>query len=253
MKRCVWRLLLVAAIIGLSILPAALVDGAFLPPRQAQQAGHYAMQATGGFSYVPISGDIPLNFTATYVNAQEVALTWSLNPDWDSVEIRFAYGRYPGAPTEGFLVYAGSGTSCSDTGLDLNRTIADAYYSAWSVDLLGNYSPAYAAAMVVNPAMDEMATALASGAAGMQTSVDAFTAMFSALGVVIVELVVLVVLMSLALWKKSAELYIISGIVAVFLAIQWIRPGTSWFYIGIISLFISLIMFLRGAFELKKR
>jgi len=208
MKRCACRIL---AALGITIL---LV--------MSWTAGLYA------------AGNPPTDFTATYVNDQEVALSWSLNQGAESVEIRFAYGRQPTQPAEGFLVYSGNGTSFSDTGLDMNRTIADVFYSAWSKDAEGNYSTSYAAVIVENTAMTELATALSG-------SIDSFTKSFSAsfttfisFASVVIAIIIVSALVALAYTKKNPILYTLASLVLLLFSFQWMA-NDNWFYIGLVT------------------
>jgi len=86
------------------------------------------------------------DFTAT-PGDEKIDLTWS-NPtddDFEKVKIQFSTGGYPPDRNDGTNVYEGTGESKSHTGL-VNGTRY--YYSAFSVDDVGNWSgPAHASAV----------------------------------------------------------------------------------------------------------
>jgi hypothetical protein len=78
------------------------------------------------------------SLTATPGNGQ-VSLSW-VNPadaDFAGVKVLRKTGNYPSSPTDGTVVYSGTGTSTTDTGL-ANGT--PYYYKAFSYDLLTNYA-----------------------------------------------------------------------------------------------------------------
>ena len=83
------------------------------------------------------------SFTATAGDTQN-SLSW-VNPggDFAGTMIRFSTAGYPGSPTGGTLLYNGTGTSTTHTGLTNGVTY---YYSAFAYDEVPNYSSAAPAA-----------------------------------------------------------------------------------------------------------
>lgn len=184
-----------------------------------------------------ISGDAPTDFTATYVNDQEVDLSWVLNPTWGDVMIRFAYGRQPTQPTEGFLVYQGSLTTFTDTSLDLNRNIADAYYSAFSMKPDLTLSTDYAMAEVENPAMTEIATSIN----GFTTSITEYLGM----GFLFVLALALV---ALAVTKKNPIYYVFASLFLMYLSLKWLAVP-KWFDLGLAAFAIAFVIIMAGLYE----
>jgi hypothetical protein len=74
----------------------------------------------------------PGGLTLTYITDYEVGITWIKGADAENTMIRAAIGRYPEGIDDGWLVYYGDGTNCSDTGVSLDETAVPTYYRAWS-------------------------------------------------------------------------------------------------------------------------
>lgn len=85
----------------------------------------------------------PGNFTVTYVNDHQVDISWTNPIGGNNTMVRGAVGRYPTSMTDGYLVYLGNGTSCSDTGVSLDETAALVYYIAWTQNNAGVWSALY--------------------------------------------------------------------------------------------------------------
>lgn len=86
-------------------------------------------KVTGGIS----------NFTVTYVNDTQLDLSWILTGDAVNIMIRAKYSEYPDdisnpatTPSDGYLVYYGSGSSVSDTSMNLDEHAGVLYYKAWA-------------------------------------------------------------------------------------------------------------------------
>ncbi len=97
----------------------------------------FAAQVT--VTYQPAVTTGILNFTIIYVSDNRIDITWNLSPILSNIMIRGKYGAYPAditsnitAPSDGYLVYYGSGNSTSDTGVSFEETAAPIYYRAWS-------------------------------------------------------------------------------------------------------------------------
>jgi hypothetical protein len=90
-----------------------------------------------GITAIPhISGGI-INFIITYVSATQLDLSWGYSGATKAM-IRGSYNSYPAdvvdedtAPTEGFLVYYGDGTSTSDTSMNFEENTGTLYYSVY--------------------------------------------------------------------------------------------------------------------------
>ena len=81
------------------------------------------------------------SFTATG-GSQQVSLSWT-NPttaDWAGTMIRCNTTGYPTSPTDGALVYSGTSTSCTHTGLTQGGITY--YYSTYAYDEVPNYASA---------------------------------------------------------------------------------------------------------------
>ena len=78
------------------------------------------------------------SFTVTYVSDTEMDLNWTYDATVANVMVRAKYGQYPAnppnsatAPSDGYLVYNGSGLSAVDTSMDMNQNAGTLYYSIW--------------------------------------------------------------------------------------------------------------------------
>lgn len=78
-------------------------------------------------------------FTITYVSDTRLDLNWGLGVDAAHIMIRAKYGSYPAdipnentTPSDGYLVYYGSGTSVSDTSMNFDENAGLLYYKAWA-------------------------------------------------------------------------------------------------------------------------
>jgi len=79
------------------------------------------------------------SFTVTYVSDTEMDLAWTNDATVANVMVRAKYGQYPAnipdqntQPSDGYLVYYGSGLSAVDTSMDMNQNAATLYYTAWA-------------------------------------------------------------------------------------------------------------------------
>lgn len=85
-----------------------------------------------------ITGGIT-DFIITYVSDTQLDLSWTLIGDAVKIMIRGKYGAYPAdipnentTPTDGYLVYYGSGSSVSDTTMNFDENAGILYYKAWA-------------------------------------------------------------------------------------------------------------------------
>ncbi|MDD3630391.1 MAG: C25 family cysteine peptidase, partial [Bacteroidales bacterium] len=110
------------------------------------------------YNYIPYIGDIlvagsstnPLNFTATAISQSQIDLSWSLNSSNDPVLLVYNTTDIFGTPTDGTnysvgqtisgggtVIYNGSNTTYSHTGLNSNTTY---YYKIFSIMTGNTYS-----------------------------------------------------------------------------------------------------------------
>jgi hypothetical protein len=84
----------------------------------------------------------PNNFEALATSSSKINLNWYKGTDADTTYIRYKKGSYPLDRNDGSLLYYGTGTSTSDSGLIPSTTY---YYSAWSWSEQGQaWSESYA-------------------------------------------------------------------------------------------------------------
>lgn len=83
------------------------------------------------------SGGI-LNFSITYISNTQLDFSWLFGVDAVNIMIRGKYGSYPDdipdedtTPSDGYLVYYGDSTSCSDTSMNFDENPGPIYYKAW--------------------------------------------------------------------------------------------------------------------------
>lgn len=139
----------------------------------------------------------PGNFTLTYISDHEIGISWVKGEDAENTLIRASYGRAPQSRLEGYLVYYGAGTYCSDTGVSLDETIVPVIYRAWSQRADGIWAEDYAEGNIGGESM-----------------------------ALIAQYVFIIGLAGLAMWQKHIILYIgaFIGILLVGLDIA----QTSW-------------------------
>jgi len=70
----------------------------------------------------------PSNLVATPVNTTAISLSWDADTNYRSVLVRKTTG-YPTSPTDGVIVYNGTGASYVDTGLSISTHY---YYAVWT-------------------------------------------------------------------------------------------------------------------------
>ena len=78
-------------------------------------------------------------FTITYISDTQLDLDWNNGSAVSQVMVRAKYGEYPAdipdedtAPSDGYQVYYGAGTSASDTSMDFDENPGKLYYRAWA-------------------------------------------------------------------------------------------------------------------------
>lgn len=79
------------------------------------------------------------NFVITYTSDTQLDLSWTLYGDAVNIMVRGKYGSYPAdipndttTPSDGYLVYYGSGSLVSDTSMNFDQNPGLLYYKAWA-------------------------------------------------------------------------------------------------------------------------
>ncbi|RKY93402.1 MAG: hypothetical protein DRQ06_06785, partial [Candidatus Hydrothermota bacterium] len=85
----------------------------------------------------------PSNFKATSINTTTISLSWTKGDGAETTVIVRKTGSYPTSISDGVVVYNGTGTSYTDSGLSAGTGY---YYRAWSY-ANGEYSSSYDSAM----------------------------------------------------------------------------------------------------------
>lgn len=168
-------------------------------PVQAGSSDTVVITATGWVC------EAPGGFTVTYVNDYEVGLSWAKGEDAINTMVRAAYGRMPESRTDGYLVYYGEESYCSDTAVNLDETMANIYYRAWAQNDAGTWGEGSASGLLENMAVQQIA------------------------GVIFI-----ISITALALWRKGIMLYIAGNLVCFFFSARWFtlswQTGTGWEY-----------------------
>ena len=123
-------LLVISAVIMVVMMPVAVL------------AGNTATMVNAPAYSVGIT-----SFTVTYVSDTEMDLNWTYDATVSNVMVRAKYGSYPAnppnsstAPSDGYLVYYGSGLSAVDTSMNLNNNPDTLYYSIWGQKADGSWN-----------------------------------------------------------------------------------------------------------------
>jgi hypothetical protein len=79
-----------------------------------------------------------LTFTVTYISETQLNLEWTTDDSVASVMVRAKYGEdldeipdEDTEPSDGYLVYEGADSSCSDTSMDFDQNAGPLYYKIW--------------------------------------------------------------------------------------------------------------------------
>lgn len=130
---------IIALLVILLLLPA--------PVAYADDAEEVVVIAVG---WVPNPG-VPTNLTLTYISDYEIGISWTKGATANNTMIRAKYGSPPDAPappgnepTDGYLVYYGTGNTTSDTAVNFDEYMGRVYYRAWSEDNEGDWSANFA-------------------------------------------------------------------------------------------------------------
>lgn len=87
----------------------------------------------------PVSSSGIFGLTATQLTDTSIKLDWTVGGSVNATMIRASYNRYPNnissaneTPSDGYLVYYGSNTTCTDASLDFDQNPGPIYYRAWA-------------------------------------------------------------------------------------------------------------------------
>ena len=112
-----------------SLIAALIVSGT---PVLAAEVQDITVTAT------PLITSGILNFTITYVSDTRLDFDWAYSSGVNKIMIRGKYGGYPNdipdentTPSDGYLIYYGSGTSTSDTSVNFDESTGALYVKAW--------------------------------------------------------------------------------------------------------------------------
>ena len=194
-KKCKWLLIppvfiLVAAIV-LSLYPFMTVNASS------------SFLSIGISTVDAIAKQPPQDFTAVVVANDRIDCTWTRPATIANVMVRAKYGTAPADITDGYLVYYGALEQASDISVDMDQTINQLVYRAWSEDaVLGWSTPAEA--IVESVAMNQL-----------------------------VILLILALFKGFAYWHRERWLYVLAGFAS--LAIGFTYVDTN-FAIGILFL-----------------
>ena len=117
-----------------SLLAIVVIIAFLLVPLPVQASSAVITVTATGYIVSP-----PAGFTVYYISDYEVGLTWTKGADAENTLIRAAVGRLPEDREDGYLVYYGTGTDVTDTGVSLDETAATIYYRAWSQTASGTW------------------------------------------------------------------------------------------------------------------
>jgi len=132
----------------LRLLSLALILGCLLTP--------VAVQAANPVVTINISAWVvgaPSGLTITYVSDYQLDLTWVKGEAALNTMVRASYGSMPTSRTDGYEVYYGEGTSCSDTGVNFEESAATVYYRLFSQNAAGAWEDEGISGFMENPAM----------------------------------------------------------------------------------------------------
>lgn len=93
-----------------------------------------ALMPSGSVKALPSS-----NLTISYVSDYEVYLNWTKGSGVVNTMVRGAYGRSPTDRNDGFQIYYGAATNCTNWVSNIG-TLGVIYYRLWTEDALGNWS-----------------------------------------------------------------------------------------------------------------
>lgn len=206
------------AVLAMTLAALAVAFG-LAGPAAADTAGNVTITATTCIT------SAPRNFTVTYINDHVLELSWTKAAQADNTLIRRGFHHAPGARDEGYLVYYGNGTSCTDTGIDLNDP-GTVFYSVWGEDMYGNWSSRPAHYYMESPGMQEIAT----GITGMGDLVA------------LLSYFVLPLLCAVAYQWRGSIIFAVPGALAACLALPYLADY-GWHFAAPVLVLALFIMF----------
>ena len=188
----------------------------------------------------------PTGFTVTRITDTQVQVSWTPDPGSANTTIRVKYDAIPESAEDGYLLYCGTGSNVTDTYLNLDVMWSKQYYVAASVSPEGYYSE-YIYEYVENPNVEEIADSIDSLS-------DVFGLISSAIGSIgihmIFEILLVLGLLFIAIRTGDLFLYIVSGIITMFISISWVQsyPNLSipMFCLGGYFIFKAIILSFEG-------
>ena len=93
------------------------------------------LAATSAGVNVTVTADVfpsPINFTAVYVNDNQVDISWANPIGSVNVMVRARYGSVPVDRTDGYEVYYGALEVADDTSMEFDECAGKIYYRAWA-------------------------------------------------------------------------------------------------------------------------
>ena len=202
----------------------------------------------------------PLSVTALTATASgnNLVLSWTKGTlSTDTVIVRGEL-QTPASLTDGITVY--SGTASTFTDLGANTDVTPYYYAIWAKSTFDNgafYSDTAASVTAGGEGLETLATAVADGISGLSTQVSSISTIWTALTTswvfLAIELSFMLALVVISYWKRTIELYVLAGLIAILFGFQWLIPATDTFYIGIACTVLGLTTITRGVFAYRGR
>ena len=81
----------------------------------------------------------PGGLTITYIDNNTLRIDWVKGVDAENTMVRAKYGSAPIGITDGYQVYYGTGVTVNDTSVDVDNTINELYYTAFSQNIDGDW------------------------------------------------------------------------------------------------------------------
>lgn len=171
----------------------------------------------------------PVNLTITQIAPSTVTITWTLGLYSTNTTIRMKDNSAPASLADGYEVYSGNSTSTNVTGMSIG--MINYNISGWGLNNLG-YSTEYSTTSIGGEGMTDIATQLSN--------------LVSALGDItwpVFEVVLVIGLLFLALWRQKILLYMVSGLVTLFIGLSWVSEYAG---VAIAMLFLAAYEMLEG-------
>lgn len=183
------------------LIISAVVFGSLLVaiPVIADSSADVTITATGFICGAP-------QLTVTWITDREVRLDWVMGAGSVNTMVRVKIGSIPTSRTDGYLVYYGPAITFTDTALNLDEIVTYVYYRAWGQNASGVWE-------------EEGDTGFVGGI-GMTLLADILIKVFEAF--------LMLGLIALTFWvKEQLFLFVVSGLVTLFIGISWIKDYTA--------------------------